>query len=223
MTLTLSCIDTHRPQDTIRLAPALEGLGYLRLWTTEHRAPHQSSSPIVLASTLLPLTARIRIGTAGVKLRYRNPLQVAEEARLLSTLYPDRFDLGIIGGREDAATHALLTDAALDGDAYERRINELASFLEGDDRAKWLLQSDIPPSFWVCSAGMNSAIAAASCGASFAYSVYLAKKTRGLDTSIVQAYNDSRRNDAGEAKAVIVCFGACATTAEAARYRWSPF
>jgi alkanesulfonate monooxygenase SsuD/methylene tetrahydromethanopterin reductase-like flavin-dependent oxidoreductase (luciferase family) len=55
-------------------------------------------NPLLLGALLAGTTNRIRIGSGGVSLTYRNALQVAEDARLIEFMMPGRFDLGITRG-----------------------------------------------------------------------------------------------------------------------------
>ncbi len=84
-------------RETIELAQITERLGYHRYWVAEHHgsASFAGSSPEVLISTIAAHTSRIRVGSGGVMLMHYSPLKVAENFRLLETLYPGRIDLGI--------------------------------------------------------------------------------------------------------------------------------
>jgi luciferase family oxidoreductase group 1 len=115
MTVTLSILDqspiahdgdgAQAVQDTVRLARAVDGLGYRRFWVAEH---HHSASfagavPIVLAASVLENTKHLRVGTGGVLLPRHDPSHVAESFHLLADLHPGRVDLGIgrAGGPAD--------------------------------------------------------------------------------------------------------------------------
>ena len=84
-------------RETIELAQITERLGYHRYWVAEHHgsASFAGSSPEVLISTIAAHTSRIRVGSGGVMLMHYSPLKVAENFRLLETLYPGRIDLGV--------------------------------------------------------------------------------------------------------------------------------
>src|SRR5262245_47998330 len=89
-------------QDTIDLAPHLDALGYSRYWLAEHHVQNVAhSSPEILVAVLAGLTECMRIGVAGILLRYYSPLKVAYVFQLLATLYPGRIDLGIAKGATD--------------------------------------------------------------------------------------------------------------------------
>ncbi len=221
--IPLSVVDLSLPGDCVRLAPELEALGYMRLWTTEHRSPRQSSAPITLAAVLASVTSTIRIGTAGVMLRYRSVLQIAEEASLLGHLFPDRFDLGLIGGRErDDETDLALLDGR-DGceSAYGRRVAELAKLISSESRAgQRILDCQYPPKVWLCSTSASSAILAAKCGAGFVYGYTHA---RSPSPDAIRAYYDSFEVTHNKRpSAVVVCYGACAESHHEAKRLWNP-
>ena len=80
--------------ETVRLA---EQLGYQRFWVSEH---HNStmiagSTPEVLMVKLADETNSIRIGSGGIMLPNHSALKVAENFRMLETLFPGRIDLGM--------------------------------------------------------------------------------------------------------------------------------
>ncbi|RZU53773.1 luciferase family oxidoreductase group 1 [Krasilnikovia cinnamomea] len=107
MTLTLSVLDqspvaagadaARAVRDTVRLARAVDPLGYRRYWVAEHHgsASFAGTSPAVQAAVLLQHTAQMRIGTGGVLLPRHDPVQVAETFHLLADLHPGRVDLGL--------------------------------------------------------------------------------------------------------------------------------
>ena len=84
-------------EETLRLAQATERLGYTRYWLAEH---HNSTglacaAPEVLIPRVASVTSRIRVGSGGVMLPHYAPLKVAEQFRMLETMFPGRIDLGL--------------------------------------------------------------------------------------------------------------------------------
>ena len=84
-------------EETLRLAQATERLGYTRYWLAEH---HNSTglacaAPEVLIPRVASVTSRIRVGSGGVMLPHYSPLKVAEQFRMLETMFPGRIDLGL--------------------------------------------------------------------------------------------------------------------------------
>ena len=108
-------------RETIELAQITERLGYHRYWVAEHHgsASFAGSSPEVLISTIAARTSHIRVGSGGVMLMHYSPLKVAENFRVLETLYPGRIDLGL--GRapgSDGITAAALSYGSKIGIEY---------------------------------------------------------------------------------------------------------
>ena len=82
---------------TVRLAQAVERLGYRRFWVAEHHnlANFAGTSPEILIGQIAARTERIRVGSGGVMLPHYSAFKVAEVFRMLETLFPGRIDLGI--------------------------------------------------------------------------------------------------------------------------------
>jgi luciferase family oxidoreductase group 1 len=112
-------------QETIALAVAADALGYARYWVAEHHnlANFASTSPEILIGQIAARTRAIRVGSGGVMLTHYSAFKVAENFRLLETLFPGRIDLGI--GRAPGSDQ--LTAAAL---AYPGRPRDVRFFPE---------------------------------------------------------------------------------------------
>ena len=84
-------------RETIDLAQYCESLGYQRYWLAEHHntSSFAGSTPEILISKVASETNSIRVGSGGVMMMHYSPLKVAENFRMLETLYPGRIDLGI--------------------------------------------------------------------------------------------------------------------------------
>ena len=107
MNAPLSLIDfcTRYPDETVgqamersvAFAQKAEGLGYERIWYSEHHNMSSivSSSPAVLISHIGAKTERIRLGSGGVMLPNHSPYVIAEQFGMLEELYPGRIDLGL--------------------------------------------------------------------------------------------------------------------------------
>ncbi|MGG3574301.1 LLM class flavin-dependent oxidoreductase [Bacillus gobiensis] len=121
-------------QQTVRLAQQAEEWGYSRFWVSEHHHAEQlaGSSPEVLISYLLARTNSIRVGSGGVMLQHYSPYKVAENFHVLSTLAPDRVDLGIgkAPGGLPLSTRALQFGTINDGKDFEGRFSFLHQLLE---------------------------------------------------------------------------------------------
>src|SRR5689334_11493583 len=84
-------------RETLDLARLRDRLGYHRYWLAEHHASEAlaGSAPEILIARVAALTQRLRVGSGGVMLPHYSALKVAEQFRVLETLYPGRIDLGI--------------------------------------------------------------------------------------------------------------------------------
>jgi luciferase family oxidoreductase group 1 len=84
-------------RETLELAQLCDRLGYHRYWLAEHHSSEAlaGSTPEVLITRVAGLTERMKIGSGGVMLPHYSALKVAENFRMLETLFPGRIDLGI--------------------------------------------------------------------------------------------------------------------------------
>src|SRR5262245_23228653 len=122
--------------ETLDLARLTDRLGYRRYWLAEHHNTGSlaGSAPEVLIPLVAAATAGIRVGSGGVMLAHYSPLKVAENFRLLQTLFPGRIDLGI--GRAPGSDR--LTALALAGGAprpiedFPEQLRELSAYLHDD-------------------------------------------------------------------------------------------
>src|SRR5438067_13304415 len=121
--------------ETLELAELCDRLGYHRYWLAEHHSTPglAGSSPEVLIGQVAARTSRIRVGSGGVMLSHYSSLKVAEQFRVLETLYPGRIDLGI--GRapgSDQLTAIALQHGpgALGIEHFPNQIADLLAYLE---------------------------------------------------------------------------------------------
>lgn len=90
-----------RPRDgvlnTLDLAQRAEEFGYQRFWLAEHHANPgiAGSAPHVVAGLIAASTSHIRVGTAATILANYKPIQIAESAGLIASVFDGRFDLGL--------------------------------------------------------------------------------------------------------------------------------
>lgn len=168
MTLRLSVLDqspvgetssrVDAVRSTVRLATALDGLGYTRFWLAEH---HDSpgfagTSPEILVAAILERTKRMRVGTGGVLLPLYKVEKVAEVFRVLAALHPGRVDLGVGRAGGPAAGYPVQLAALL-------RLLEPA----GQDEAA------VGPFPWLLGTSGSSSDLAASLGMGYAFGHFL--------------------------------------------------
>lgn len=207
---------------TVKLA---EKLGYHRFWISEH---HNStfiagSTPEVLMVKLADETSHIRIGSGGIMLPNHSALKVAENFRMLETLFPGRIDLGM--GRApgtDRLTSSLLNPSNdFSEGSYLEQLNHLQHFF--NDTAETahgpilaVPQAATIPLQWILSSSGGSSQIAAKFGLGLA----VAKFINGFVTpAVIDTYRKSFRPSVTFERphALLSIFVICGETEEKAR------
>lgn len=180
--------------ETIATAKLAERLGYNRFWVSEH---HNStmiagSTPEVLIVKLADETEHMRIGSGGIMLPNHSALKVAENFRMLETLFPGRIDLGI--GRApggDRITAALLNPAnTFSESGYLTQLEHLNAYFSDKAATQYgsvlaIPQATNAPPQWILSSSGGSA----SIAAKFGHGLAIAKFINGFASpEMVDAY-----------------------------------
>lgn len=224
--LGLSILDFQHPGGAVALACAADEWGYRRYWLGEHHSPFQCANPLLLGSLLAGVTRRIRIGTGGVSLTYRNVLQVAEDARLVEFMMPGRFDLGITRGLMASGP---VSDALLDGKdpraggTYFDKARALHGLVTGrvepgHPLAATPLYLESGPPLWILGLSPESACLAGRLGMGFCYSVHHSD-AQADGVAVVSHYRDSfiPSPEFAEPAVIVVVRCICAATEPEAR------
>jgi luciferase family oxidoreductase group 1 len=193
--LTLSVLDQSpvrqgvTPRDalleTIELARHVERLGYRRYWLAEHHSSPglAGTAPEIMVARVAAETTHLRVGAGGVMLSHYSPLKVAEQFRMLETLYPGRIDLGI--GRapgSDQLTAIALQHGpgALGIEHFPSQISDLIGFLESNlpsdhpfARIRVMPAGETNPEIWLLGSSDQSAIFAAYFGCAFSFAQFI--------------------------------------------------
>ncbi len=170
---------------TIELARAVEGFGYSRYWVAEHHNSRTlaSASPEILIPPIAAATDHIRVGSGGVMLTHYAALKVAEQFRMLETLYPGRIDLGL--GRapgSDRLTAAALHHGpgALPLEAYPEQIADVLRYMTGEVPPEHPFHGiratpagAAMPEPWLLGSAYDSAHFAAELGLGFAFAQFI--------------------------------------------------
>lgn len=224
--LKLSVLDfVQSLPETIELAIAADRLGFSRYWLTEHQP---QPNPQMIAGLLAGVTDTIRLGTAGILLRFHNPLMAAQNFWLLEMVYPGRIDAGFCAGKADE----LLAEALLDGHAdscrdsagFAARAELLIGFLRRefpvDHRYASLphwQQMEGTPQIWSFGTGESSAILAARQGTALGYSLFH-QFSRDTTATIDQYRSEFRpRAELPQPLCALAVAGVCAPTESRAR------
>ena len=238
--LTLSVVDqspvrkgataAEALRETVELAVATEALGYQRYWLAEHHSlPNfAGTSPEILIGQVASRTSTIRVGSGGVMLSHYSAFKVAENFRMLASLYPGRIDLGI--GRAPGSDQ--LTAAALsypsrpkDISHFPQQVHDLLGHLNGNldsehvfSRIQAAPGCPVAPDVWLLGSKYESAFMAGQMGLPFAYAHFFGIEVeQGPD--IVEVYRNNFRPSQflSEPKVNIGVQVMCAETEEAAQ------
>ena len=204
---------------SMHLAPYLESLGYSRYWVAEHHEVDSAhAAPEILVAVLAGLTESIRVGCAGILLRYYKPLKVAEVFKLLEALYPNRIDLGIVrGAASNPLTHHRLAGQH-EQDDYASKVIELHEILRGAVNTVVNPNDVGMPQIWVLGSSARSAEVAARCGAAFCLGLSSYEATDAPET-VVEVYRERfiASSHSSEPCAIVAAAGVCAASENAAR------
>jgi len=169
---------------TVELAQITEELGYTRFWVAEHHNTNgiAGSSPEVLISHIASRTKKIRVGSGGVLLPQYSPYKIAENFKVLETLFPNRIDAGI--GRSpggSATTRLALTDGMRKSlNEFPRQVEDLQGFLRNDlpaehpyHQVKAYPEVSGSPELWILGITHRGARLAAELGTAFTYGHFI--------------------------------------------------
>jgi len=188
-------------RETIELAQITERLGYHRFWVAEHHgsASFAGSSPEVLISAIAAHTSRIRVGSGGVMLMHYSPLKVAENFRLLETLYPGRIDLGVgrAPGSDGITALALAYGSKIGIEYFPAKLADLKAFISGTppytealERVRVTPEPATMPEIWMLASSEDGARLAAHFGLPMSFAHFIAPESA---ESSCQIYRDNFR------------------------------
>ncbi len=172
-------------EETIATVKLAEELGYSRFWISEHHnAPSiAGSTPEVLMVKLADATKKIRIGSGGIMLPNHSALKVAENFRMLETLFPGRIDLGM--GRapgSDRITAAILNPSNdFNEESYLTQLSHLQHFFKDTAGTSYgpliaVPQAETIPEQWILSSSGGSSKIAAQFGMGLAIARFINAK-----------------------------------------------
>jgi luciferase family oxidoreductase group 1 len=168
--------------NTIALVKKAEEWGFHRFWVSEH---HNStmiagSAPELLMVRLASETKTIRIGSGGIMLPNHSALKVAENFRLLETMYPGRIDLGMgrAPGGDRISASLLNPSNHFSEESYLQQLEYLQAFFHDEASSPYgpLLAvpvSETIPVPWILSSSGGSAAIAAKFGMGLAVARFI--------------------------------------------------
>lgn len=220
-------------RESIALARACERWGYHRFWVAEHHnlSGIASTSPEILIGQIAAATTTIRVGSGGVMLPHYSAFKVAENFRMLETLFPGRIDLGL--GRAPGGDQRTLLALAWPGRpkdvrAYPEQVDDLIGLLADDlppDHPFAGMRVGAPcesvPEVWLLGSGVDSAMLAADRGLPFAFAHFFGASNQG--PAITAYYREHFRPSAhcGEPRVHVAVQVMCADTKEEAEWHAS--
>tara|TARA_B100000029_G_scaffold515777_1_gene624619 strand:+ start:5434 stop:6528 length:1095 start_codon:yes stop_codon:yes gene_type:complete len=219
--------------DTVKLAQAVENLGYTRYWVAEHHntGTYAGASPEILIGQILANTSTIRVGSGGVMLSHYSSLKVAEQFRILESLYPNRVDLGI--GRAPGSDQATMFALAypkrpVDIQTFPQQVADLIGYLRNN------LQPDHPfatvkaqagpdpessPEVWLLGSSDYSANLAAYLGLPFAFADFFGNTAKhGPAVTELYRKNFKPSSICAEPKVNVTVQVVCAPTEDEAKF-----
>ncbi|WP_026858714.1 LLM class flavin-dependent oxidoreductase [Jeotgalicoccus psychrophilus] len=173
------------PQDalknTVKFAQKAESLGFHRFWMAEHHDVNAfaSSSPELLMMHILGKTSSIRLGSGGVMIPHYSPLKVAENFRVMESLYPGRVDLGIGNTLGTSAVNKSMNEMRPKKQRYEENISDIKKYVtDTDDELHRFNEvtanptGETNPEMWVMSTSVRTAELAARQGIGFTFGLF---------------------------------------------------
>ena len=215
-------------RETLALAEAAERLGYHRYWLAEHHSSggFAGSTPEILIGRVAAQSREMRVGAGGVMLSHYSPLKVAENFRMLETLYPGRIDLGIgrAPGSDRMTSMALAAGpGGLGIERFPDQLADLFDYLQGGLPAnhpfceiRAVPEGPTAPEVWLLGSSDASASYAAHFGCAFSFAHFI--NGHG-GPEIMRAYREHFR-PSSRAAAPLGSIGVsvmCAPTEEEAR------
>lgn len=188
-----TAIDTMN--NTVELAKVADELGYHRIWYSEHHSSKglACTAPEILVAHIASVTKNIRVGTGGVMLMHYSPYKVAEVFNMLSTLNPNRIDIGI--GRAPGGDYAsmLALSQGKDPEMHNlySKISETLMYMSNNHPNKNTFAGPIGsplPESWMLGSSGNSAVQAGKLGLGYSYAHFIGSRL------LESVFDDYRRN-----------------------------
>ena len=210
--------------ETIATAKLAESLGCERFWVSEH---HNStmiagSAPEILMVKLADETQHLRIGSGGVMLPNHSAYKVAENFRLLETLFPGRIDLGMgrAPGGDRISASLLNPSNTFSEESYVQQLTHLQAFFKDEAGTQYgpliaAPQTPTMPQQWILSSSGGSAAIAAKYG----LGLVIARFINGhAGAEVATAYRDQfvPSDSFPEPKVLLAITVLCAATEEKA-------
>ncbi|OON66964.1 LLM class flavin-dependent oxidoreductase [Hymenobacter sp. CRA2] len=212
--------------ETVQLAQLADRLGYTRFWVSEHHNTQflAGTTPEVLIAHLAGQTERIRVGSGGVMLPHYSALKVAENFRMLETLFPGRIDMGIgrAPGSDRFTAHVLNPGNQFSDEEFAEQLMDLKAYLFDEEvpdtvhaKVKAMPQAPTVPEPWLLSSSGQSGLFAAHLGMAFSFAQFINPNS---GPKLMQLYRDRFQPSAffQQPTANVAVFVLCADTEQKA-------
>ncbi len=167
--------------NTLDLARHAEAWGCRRFWLAEHHNMPgiASAATAVLIGQVAAATETLRVGAGGIMLPNHAPLMVAEAFGTLTTLFPDRIDLGLgrAPGTDMATARALRRNLEAGADTFPHDVVEIMRYFgEAEPRVRVQaipgVGTRVP--LWILGSSLFGAQLAAYLGLPYAFASHFA-------------------------------------------------
>jgi luciferase family oxidoreductase group 1 len=159
-------------------------MGYYRFWVSEHHntTTLAGSTPEVLIAHLAGQTQSIRVGSGGVMLPHYSALKVAENFRLLESLFPGRIDLGVgrAPGGDRITAYVLNPSNNFAEQEFVQQLLNLQAWLNDlsepgtvHEKVRAIPVAPSVPQQWILSSSGASGLFAAHLGMHFAFAHFI--------------------------------------------------
>lgn len=212
--------------ETLQLATLCDNLGYHRYWVAEHHASDALAgcSPEVLLGRLGAETNDIRLGSGGIMLPHYSPYKVAENFRMLETMYPSRIDLGIgrAPGTDPFTAAAIRYGSTVGPEHFPNMVLDLQALLNdtepvtpGLENAQAYPKVDTPPELWMLGSSSDSSSLAAVAGLPYNFAHFI---NPTIGPEIFENYRENFKAgpNCDAPHSVLTVFTICAETEEEA-------
>ena len=198
VTLNINETPEEAYERTKHFVKEIEAMNFKRYWFAEHHSSkgHASSSPELMAAYMSALTEKLRFGTGGTMIMHYSPLKIAENFKTLTTLAPNRIDLGLgraPGGGPDEITALAQGRPDPYDDQYDKikiilnyLLDEKAPGIYGhSDAIPYGTKSLVEP--WMLGSSGQSAIKAAEMGLGYSFAKFFGIET---DPTVFELYRN---------------------------------
>lgn len=197
--------------DTVEIAARADELGFARYWVAEHAFENSLLATSILAGA----TSRIRVGPAGVLVRYYSAAAVARDGLYLERAF-GRIDLGLASGVVPGFLEAAFSDGRRDTLAPQR------FDAQSEAVARWLALgavASLRPELWLLGSSDNAARARSAARLDAHFCLSLAHHPTPPSPLPIRAYRDAHgEHDPGVA-AICLPLSCLESPSERAGYR----